>query len=179
MSTISTKAIFEALNLLLRDRDVLGSGLSSSSLLELTHTCCVSAMSLLLHAEREGVGNRLERTSGVGDAGGVSHMRSVYQANTHVLYLRSVCRGWRNGSGERPKGRYREMRNLWEVKHNLYYNKQARRSTLEKLMEFVKTRVPDATIMFLEKKIGILRNMYKKEHNKIQKSFRSGAAAVQ
>ncbi|PIO13657.1 hypothetical protein AB205_0107160, partial [Aquarana catesbeiana] len=73
--------------------------------------------------------------------------------------------------------RYKEVRNLWEVKHSLYYNKQARRPTLEKLLEFVKTRVPDATIQFLEKKIGLLRNMYKKEHNKMQKSLRSGAAA--
>ncbi|PIO41185.1 hypothetical protein AB205_0123620, partial [Aquarana catesbeiana] len=71
------------------------------------------------------------------------------------------------------------MRNLWEVKNTLYYNKQARRSTLEKLLEFVKTRVPDATIQFLESKIGILRNMYKKEHKKIQKSLRSGASAAQ
>ncbi|PIO13658.1 hypothetical protein AB205_0107160, partial [Aquarana catesbeiana] len=104
-------------------------------------------------------------------------MHSVYQANMHVSYVRSVCGGRRKRSGERPKQRYKEVRNLWEVKHSLYYNKQARRPTLEKLLEFVKTRVPDATIQFLEKKIGLLRNMYKKEHNKMQKSLRSGAAA--
>ncbi|PIO30977.1 hypothetical protein AB205_0049740 [Aquarana catesbeiana] len=136
-------------------------------------------MSLLLRAQRDRAGNILERTPGTDDVGGVSRMRSVHQASTHVLYVRSVCSGRRNGSGERPKRRYKGMRNLWEVKHSLYYNKQARRSTLEKLLEFVKTRVPDATIVFLEKKIVILRNMYKKEHNKIQKSLRSGAAAAQ
>ncbi|PIO32468.1 hypothetical protein AB205_0087410 [Aquarana catesbeiana] len=70
-----------------------------------------------------------------------------------------------NGSDECPKRRYREIRNLWEVKNTLYYNKQAKRTTLEKLLEFVKTQVPDATMQFLESKIGILRNMYKKEHN--------------
>ncbi|PIO36772.1 hypothetical protein AB205_0190900 [Aquarana catesbeiana] len=63
--------------------------------------------------------------------------------------------------------KYREMRNLWEVKHNLYYNKQVKKAMLEKLLGFVKTRIPEADMKFLKTKIGILRNMYRKEHNKI------------
>ncbi|PIN98368.1 hypothetical protein AB205_0157780 [Aquarana catesbeiana] len=73
--------------------------------------------------------------------------------------------------------KYTEMRNLWEVKHSLYYNKQVRKTTLEKLLGFVKTQIPEANMKFLETKIGILRNMYRKEHNKIQASLRSGGSA--
>ncbi|PIO09807.1 hypothetical protein AB205_0135420, partial [Aquarana catesbeiana] len=38
-------------------------------------------------------------------------------------------------------------------------------------------QVPDADIEFVERKIGSLRSMYRKELNKIQASMRSGAAA--
>ncbi|PIO09942.1 hypothetical protein AB205_0034990, partial [Aquarana catesbeiana] len=71
---------------------------------------------------------------------------------------------------------YREMRNLWEVKHPRYYLKHARKSTLERLLTFVQTYIPEATMEMLLK-IGILRNMYKRKHNKIQNSMRSGASA--
>ncbi|PIO36897.1 hypothetical protein AB205_0044540 [Aquarana catesbeiana] len=73
--------------------------------------------------------------------------------------------------------KYREIRNLWEVKHPAYYIKTIRRSTLEKLVTFVQTFIPEATFKFVENKIGILRNMYRREHNKIQISLRSGASA--
>ncbi|PIO22466.1 hypothetical protein AB205_0051050, partial [Aquarana catesbeiana] len=73
--------------------------------------------------------------------------------------------------------RYRDMRNLWEVKNPLYCNKPARKSSLEKLLQFVKMRVPDADIEFVEKKIGSLRSTYSKEPNKVQASMKSGAAA--
>ncbi|PIO27027.1 hypothetical protein AB205_0095940, partial [Aquarana catesbeiana] len=72
---------------------------------------------------------------------------------------------------------YREMRNLWEVKHPQYYLKHLRKSTLERLLAFVQTYIPEATMEMLLSKIGILRNMYKTEHNKIQNSLRSGASA--
>ncbi|PIO09734.1 hypothetical protein AB205_0072640 [Aquarana catesbeiana] len=73
--------------------------------------------------------------------------------------------------------KYREMRNLWEVKHPQYYIKPVRKSTLERLLTFVQTFIPEATVEILEKKIEILRNMYRREHNKIQNSLRSGASA--
>ncbi|PIO40916.1 hypothetical protein AB205_0085780, partial [Aquarana catesbeiana] len=73
--------------------------------------------------------------------------------------------------------KYRDMRNLWEVKNPLYCNKPARKASLEKLLHFVKTQVPDADIDFVERKIGSLRSTYRKELNKIQASMRSGAAA--
>ncbi|PIO16104.1 hypothetical protein AB205_0025270 [Aquarana catesbeiana] len=69
---------------------------------------------------------------------------------------------------------YREMRNLREVKHPQYYLKHVRKSTLERLLTFVQTYIPEATMEMLLSKIGILRNMYKREHNKIQNSLRSG-----
>ncbi|PIO14865.1 hypothetical protein AB205_0113420 [Aquarana catesbeiana] len=74
--------------------------------------------------------------------------------------------------------KYREMRNLLEVKHPQYYIKPVRKLTLERLLAFVQTFIPEATVDILEKKIGILRNMYKREHNKIQTSLRSGASAA-
>ncbi|PIO12040.1 hypothetical protein AB205_0069500 [Aquarana catesbeiana] len=72
---------------------------------------------------------------------------------------------------------YQERRNLWKVKHPLYFIKYARKATLGRLLEFVKTRVPQADIKLVENKIGILRNMYRREHKKIQDSLKSGAAA--
>ncbi|PIO10630.1 hypothetical protein AB205_0052130, partial [Aquarana catesbeiana] len=73
--------------------------------------------------------------------------------------------------------KYRDMRNLWEVKNPLYRHRPARKASLEKLLQFVKTQVPDADSDFVEKKIGSLRSTYRKELNKIQASMSSGAAA--
>ncbi|PIO11324.1 hypothetical protein AB205_0090660 [Aquarana catesbeiana] len=87
--------------------------------------------------------------------GGVSCMRSVNKANMHVSYVRSLRGGKRNAEDASVRNKenmnkfkdhefmshfidkYREMRNLWEVKHSLYYNKQVRKETLERLLEFV------------------------------------------
>ncbi|PIO29057.1 hypothetical protein AB205_0078770, partial [Aquarana catesbeiana] len=73
--------------------------------------------------------------------------------------------------------KYRDMRNLWEVKNPSYRNKPARKAPLEKLLEFVKTQVPNAEIDFVERKIGSLRSTYRKKLQNVQKSMRSGAAA--
>ncbi|PIO29730.1 hypothetical protein AB205_0096170 [Aquarana catesbeiana] len=73
--------------------------------------------------------------------------------------------------------KYREMRNPWEVKHPQYYIKTVKKSTLERLLAFVQTFIPEATVEIVDRKIGILRNMYRREHNKIQTSLRSGASA--
>ncbi|PIO38944.1 hypothetical protein AB205_0012710, partial [Aquarana catesbeiana] len=48
---------------------------------------------------------------------------------------------------------------------------------MEKLMEFLKTRVPNADLDFVDKKIGSLRSKLRKELQKVHKSMRSGAAA--
>ncbi|PIO12398.1 hypothetical protein AB205_0054460 [Aquarana catesbeiana] len=45
--------------------------------------------------------------------------------------------------------KYREMRNLWEVKHPQYYIKPVRKSTLERLLAFVQTFTPEATVEIL------------------------------
>ncbi|PIO11905.1 hypothetical protein AB205_0099480 [Aquarana catesbeiana] len=121
-------------------------------------------------------------------------MRSVYKADMHVPYVRSVCRASEvtsvqnkakiNNKFKDPEflipliEKYREMRNLWEVKHPQYYIKPIRKLTLERLLAFVQTFIPEATVEILEKKIGILRNMYRREHNKIQTSLRSGASSA-
>ncbi|PIO34732.1 hypothetical protein AB205_0133740, partial [Aquarana catesbeiana] len=73
--------------------------------------------------------------------------------------------------------KYRDMRNLWEVKNSLYRIKPARKASLEKLLEYVKTQIPNADIEFVERKIGSLRSTYRKELNKVHASMRSGAAA--
>ncbi|PIO37488.1 hypothetical protein AB205_0203100, partial [Aquarana catesbeiana] len=122
-------------------------------------------------------------------------MRSVYNANKHVLNVCSVHKGKTNAEVASIRNyenmnefkdhefmshfidKYREMRNLWEVKHSLYYNKQVRKEMLERLLEFVQTWIPEATMKILESRIGILRNMYRREHKKIQASLRSGASA--
>ncbi|PIO14920.1 hypothetical protein AB205_0132100 [Aquarana catesbeiana] len=120
-------------------------------------------------------------------------MHSVYKANPHVPYIHSV-RGASEVTSVQNKAKlnnkfkdpefliqfiekYREMRNLWEVKHPQYYIKPVRKSTLKRLLAFVQTFIPEATVEILEKKIGILQNMYRREHNKIQTSLRSGASA--
>ncbi|PIO40448.1 hypothetical protein AB205_0032730 [Aquarana catesbeiana] len=73
--------------------------------------------------------------------------------------------------------KFKEPEFLWEVKHPQYYLKHVRKSTLERLLTFVQMFIPEATMVILLQKIGILRNMYKREHNKIQNSLRSGASA--
>ncbi|PIO30464.1 hypothetical protein AB205_0100770 [Aquarana catesbeiana] len=45
--------------------------------------------------------------------------------------------------------KYREMRYLWEVKHPQYYLKHVRKSTLERLLTFVQTFIPEATMEIL------------------------------
>ncbi|PIO15880.1 hypothetical protein AB205_0186630 [Aquarana catesbeiana] len=73
--------------------------------------------------------------------------------------------------------KYREMRNLWEVTPPQYYIKPVRKATLEGLLALVQTFIPEATLEILERKIGILRNMYRRKHKKKQTSLRLGASA--
>ncbi|PIO25638.1 hypothetical protein AB205_0056770 [Aquarana catesbeiana] len=174
--------------LLLLDRDVSYSGLSSSLLL--LSICCVSTMFLSHCDERDGVGNILERTSGVGDAGGVSCMRSVYKAS----YVQSVSGGRCSGSADRYNEEkmdlfndkdfmpifidmYRELACLWQVNHPFYNNKPKRKAALDQLVEFVKPVIPTGDIPYLKALIGGMRSTYNRELKKVQDSLRSGAAA--
>ncbi|XP_077340735.1 uncharacterized protein LOC143984423 [Lithobates pipiens] len=72
--------------------------------------------------------------------------------------------------------KYKEMSNLWHAKHKDYFNKPVRRATLERFLTFVQTWIPEADVDFVEKKIQILQNMYRKEKRKIEQSKTSGAA---
>ncbi|PIO16074.1 hypothetical protein AB205_0132250, partial [Aquarana catesbeiana] len=191
ISIITSKAILEALNLLFPDRDVSGSG-PSSLLEELAHTCCVHVMLLLLRTvEKRGGNIRVKERQG-----------RATQVKFHacILYIKLTrkCRmcaeeiGTAVASDQNEEkmnkfkdpefmsqfiGKYREMRNLWQVKHSAYYNKPVRKAMLERLLAFVQTLIQEATMEILERKIGILRNMYRREHNKIQASLISGASA--
>ncbi|PIO25380.1 hypothetical protein AB205_0173680, partial [Aquarana catesbeiana] len=72
--------------------------------------------------------------------------------------------------------RYRDMRNLWEVRNPfLYRNKPARKASLEKLLQFVKSLTQTSSLWI--RKFGSLRSTYRKELNKVQASMKSGAAA--
>ncbi|PIO13323.1 hypothetical protein AB205_0160550 [Aquarana catesbeiana] len=155
------------------------------------HLLCLRHVLFPHCAEREGAGNRLERTSG---AGGVSHMRSVYKVLHACVVLRSVSGGRSIGGTDHDNedkmdgfndhnflplfiDKYRELPCLWQVKHPQYNNKQKRQAVLEKLLELVTPVVPTATIPYLKAKIGGLRSTYLRERKKVMDSQRSGAAA--
>ncbi|PIO40046.1 hypothetical protein AB205_0161050 [Aquarana catesbeiana] len=66
---------------------------------------------------------------------------------------------------------------LYNSKEKHMEQHATRKASLEKLLQFVKTQVPEADIEFVDKKIGSLRSIYRKELNKVQASMKSGAAA--
>ena len=73
--------------------------------------------------------------------------------------------------------KYRELRNLWEIKNNQYHNSVVRRATLEQLAIYMQTWVPEADSTMINNKINNIRNAYKKRFKEVRASRRSGAAA--
>ncbi|XP_077340660.1 uncharacterized protein LOC143984262 [Lithobates pipiens] len=69
-------------------------------------------------------------------------------------------------------------RSLWDSKHPQYSSRPGRRKTLETVLTFVKTRLPQADIDFVNSKIQNLRSVYR-ERKKILDSQTSGSAAGQ
>lgn len=65
---------------------------------------------------------------------------------------------------------YKQNENLYNPKHKLYYNKKARSTSIENILQCVKKTKEDATINDVIKKIQILRTQYGQEINKIEKS---------
>jgi len=65
---------------------------------------------------------------------------------------------------------YKENENLYNPKHKLYYNKQARNKSLDNIFQSVRQTKPDVTINDVVKKIQILRTQFGQEVNKIEKS---------
>ncbi|PIO29449.1 hypothetical protein AB205_0050710 [Aquarana catesbeiana] len=186
MSTISTKDIFEAFNLL-RDCEVRGSGLSSL-LLSSTCTCCLSVMCSPTALKEKGRGIDYNERQGRAEF----HTCAVYIKR--ASYIPSVSRGRSNGSDNCYNEEkmdlfndedfipifidmYRELPCLWQINHSFYYNKPKRKAALDQLLEFVKPVIPTADIPYLKALIGGMRSTYNREHKKVQDSLRSGAAA--
>ncbi|XP_077334741.1 uncharacterized protein LOC143976181 [Lithobates pipiens] len=69
--------------------------------------------------------------------------------------------------------------NLWDTKHPQYPIRSARKKTLETVLAFVKTRLPQADTTFVSNKIQNLRSAYRREQRKILESQTSGSAAGQ
>ncbi|XP_070498773.1 uncharacterized protein [Chironomus tepperi] len=65
---------------------------------------------------------------------------------------------------------YKENENLYNPKHKLYYNKQARNKSLDNILVSVRRTKSDVTINEIVKKIQILRTQFGQEMNKIEKS---------
>ncbi|PIO12079.1 hypothetical protein AB205_0029400, partial [Aquarana catesbeiana] len=70
----------------------------------------------------------------------------------------------------------RELPCLWQINHPEYKNQTKRKAALDNLLEFVRTVIPTADIIYLKILIGGLRSTYLREHKKVQDSQRSGAA---
>ncbi|XP_037954786.1 uncharacterized protein LOC119684747 [Teleopsis dalmanni] len=73
---------------------------------------------------------------------------------------------------------YKSKRCLWEVKNDAYKNKYLKSQAWNKLLRRYKETFPDATLGDLKKKINGMRNCYRRELNKVKKSKKSGAGAV-
>lgn len=65
---------------------------------------------------------------------------------------------------------------LWEVKSKEYRNQQLKAEAYGKLVEFCKTKFPEADINFVKVTIDRMRNGFRKELHKVRRSQRSGAA---
>ncbi|KAG8317535.1 hypothetical protein J6590_024761 [Homalodisca vitripennis] len=66
---------------------------------------------------------------------------------------------------------------LWDVSSQDYLNRNVKETAYNKLLENVMNAGMPATVELLKKKIKSLRDTYRKELNKIQKSVKSGAGA--
>ncbi|PIO11253.1 hypothetical protein AB205_0044600 [Aquarana catesbeiana] len=71
---------------------------------------------------------------------------------------------------------FRELPCLWQINHPEYKNQTKRKAALDNLLQFVKTVIPTADIIYLKILIVGLRSTYLREHKKVQDSQRSGAS---
>jgi plasmid replication initiation protein len=73
---------------------------------------------------------------------------------------------------------YEESEGLWNIRHSDYKNKIKRDSAMLKLMdELLKRNVPVESVEVLRKKIKSIKNVYRQELKKIEKSKKNGAGA--
>lgn len=69
---------------------------------------------------------------------------------------------------------YRNATCLWQVASKEYHNRQKRDAAMKELLEFTLTVVPDATLLFLKKRIENIRSCFRREFGKVQASKTSG-----
>ncbi|CAK1601932.1 unnamed protein product [Parnassius mnemosyne] len=70
--------------------------------------------------------------------------------------------------------KYHECECLWKINNPFYKNKQKRLSALEALLQILRKQDKNANMDSVTKKINNLRCAFKKEHNKIKATNRSG-----
>ncbi|XP_047521445.1 uncharacterized protein LOC125060524 [Pieris napi] len=71
--------------------------------------------------------------------------------------------------------KFRDLTCLWDVTDINYRNKRKRDAALEVLLTFYKTKLPNATIDTVKKKLQALRASFRKEFNKVKASMQLGA----
>lgn len=63
---------------------------------------------------------------------------------------------------------YQEARPLWDIKNELYHNRNAKNVEIQKLVEVLKKIEPEANDKTVLSKIRNLRNAFHKEHKKVR-----------
>ncbi|XP_021922279.1 uncharacterized protein LOC110831041 isoform X2 [Zootermopsis nevadensis] len=71
--------------------------------------------------------------------------------------------------------KYRELPCLWQVSSDDYRDKAKRSSAMDQLLVLFKTKDPAANKETVQKKINSLRSCFRKEHNKVKASQKSGS----
>jgi hypothetical protein len=69
---------------------------------------------------------------------------------------------------------YKSQENLYNTKHPLYYNKQARSKGMDEVLNAVRKTRPTTTLEEISKKIQTLRTQFSQEFAKIEKSYALG-----
>ena len=69
---------------------------------------------------------------------------------------------------------------LWKIKSEVYHDRRLKATAYQSLLEKIKDSAPEATIKLTLpdlKKIDNLRSSFRREHNKVVTSMKSGAGA--
>ncbi|XP_041977648.1 uncharacterized protein LOC121731992 [Aricia agestis] len=71
--------------------------------------------------------------------------------------------------------RYKAHQCLWKIHHQDYRDREKRDEAMKDLLQFFKTKDPEANLDTVKKKISTLRNCFRKEHNKVKASLKSSS----
>lgn len=94
------------------------------------------------------------------------------------MFLLSKMSDWSKESLRDMIQAYKNQPNLYDIKHKLYYNKQARNLSMKKILEAVKKTRPETNANEITKKIQTLRTQFGQEVNKIEKSQSLGEELI-